>query len=327
MSMRPESPFQAGFGAVLPASSVEEHAANSVGWSLEFDQLGRGRFAGAIAMALGAQAQFATNGFQPGLMVRGSAPPGTVVLGVMLAGAAVARFRAAPLRDADLMAVRPGEEIDLRVSGPGRIFTATLQPERVQEFFEAVLGFSLDEASAGGGLTSSVSPDARQQEFERIGVDHVLGSPGHLADPVVACQFEEKVIHALCCGLRPARRTARQAGSLALACRAEAFLRANLDGQVTIRDLCAATGASERTLHESFRRHLGTTPKAHLKLLRLHAVRRALLRAEPGMSVRAVAMRWGFFHPGWFSHDYRAQFGCLPTETMRAGRSPRAVAR
>ena len=59
--------------------------------------------------------------------------------------------------------------------------------------------------------------------------------------------------------------------------------------------------------------HLGTTPKAHLKALRLNAVRRDLRAAAPGQGVMDVAMRWGFFHAGWLSQDYRRMFGESPS--------------
>jgi len=85
---------------------------------------------------------------------------------------------------------------------------------------------------------------------------------------------------------------------------------------LTIRDLCQAVGASERTLHLAFRQHLGTTPKAHLKALRLNAVRRDLRAAPPGTGVMDVAMRWGFFHAGWLSQDYRRMFGESPSTTL-----------
>jgi AraC family ethanolamine operon transcriptional activator len=110
-----------------------------------------------------------------------------------------------------------------------------------------------------------------------------------------------------------------------LARRAEEFLRAHLTRPITIRDLCLATGASERTLHDAFRRHLGTTPKAYLKLIRLNAVHRELEQGDPGTTVTGVAMRWGFFHPGWFSHDYRLMFGRTPSDTLRVGHRDGAV--
>jgi transcriptional regulator GlxA family with amidase domain len=102
-----------------------------------------------------------------------------------------------------------------------------------------------------------------------------------------------------------------------LACEAEAWLRQNLTEPLTIADLCQAVQTSERTLHSAFRERLGTTPKLHLKALRLEAARQELLRGASGTRITDVALNWGFLHFGWFSHDYRRCFGETPSETLR----------
>ena len=104
-----------------------------------------------------------------------------------------------------------------------------------------------------------------------------------------------------------------------LAMRAEAWLRENLAEPPTIAALCRALDASERTLHQAFREHLGTTPKAYLKTLRLEAARHALVT---GASARVtdVALDWGFLHFGWFSQDYRRLFAETPSQTLQRSR-------
>jgi AraC family transcriptional regulator, ethanolamine operon transcriptional activator len=108
----------------------------------------------------------------------------------------------------------------------------------------------------------------------------------------------------------------------ALALRAEAWLRQNLADPPTIADLCRALGVSERTLHEAFREHMGTTPKAYLKTLRLNAARHDLVTKAPTTRVTDVALDWGFVHFGWFSQDYRRLFGETPSQTLQRGRVP-----
>jgi transcriptional regulator GlxA family with amidase domain len=104
---------------------------------------------------------------------------------------------------------------------------------------------------------------------------------------------------------------------------AEAWLRENLTEPLTIGDLCAALRTSERTLHAAFREHVGTTPKAFVKALRLGAARQELLHPGPNTRVTDVALRWCFLHFGWFAHDYHARFGETPSRTLRrAARRP-----
>ena len=100
------------------------------------------------------------------------------------------------------------------------------------------------------------------------------------------------------------------------------WLREHLTDNLSVGDLCRALNARERTLHAAFCNHVGTSPKAYLKQLRLTAARRDLFRAERGTRVTDVALRWGFLHFGWFAHDYGRHFGEVPSVTLR-----RAVSR
>jgi transcriptional regulator GlxA family with amidase domain len=107
------------------------------------------------------------------------------------------------------------------------------------------------------------------------------------------------------------------AGGRQLVRAAAAWLRAHLTEDLTVRDLCRALNARERTLHAAFCDHLGTSPKAYFKQLRLTAARSELRRAQPGTRVTDVALRWGFLHFGWFAHDYAQHFGETPSATLR----------
>jgi transcriptional regulator GlxA family with amidase domain len=108
-----------------------------------------------------------------------------------------------------------------------------------------------------------------------------------------------------------------------LACEAEAWLRQHLTEPLTIADPCQAVQTSRRALHTAFRERLGTTPKLHLKALRLQAARSELLRGAPGTRITDVALNSGFLHFGWFAQDYHRFFGETPSATLRrAGRRP-----
>jgi len=74
---------------------------------------------------------------------------------------------------------------------------------------------------------------------------------------------------------------------------------------------------SERTLHYAFREVRGLTPMAYFKAVRLNAVRQELKTAAADWAtVREIAQRWGFWHPGEFAAAYRRLFGELPSQTL-----------
>ena len=117
-------------------------------------------------------------------------------------------------------------------------------------------------------------------------------------------------------GRRSAGPSDTQLARLALA--AERYLRQSLRQDLSIADLCRATGASERTLHLAFRQHIGPSPKAYRKALLLNAARRDLAAGRPETTVTRVANHWGFKHLSWFAHDYKALCGESPHESLRA---------
>lgn len=99
--------------------------------------------------------------------------------------------------------------------------------------------------------------------------------------------------------------------------RAEAFIKENPAKPITMADLIEAGGVSERALRAGFVDRYGSSPKAHLTVLRLNAVWSALRSArDAGLSVAQAAMD----HLGRFSGAYRRHFGELPSETLRQAR-------
>ena len=100
--------------------------------------------------------------------------------------------------------------------------------------------------------------------------------------------------------------------------RALAYLRQHFSEKVTLADLTAAAGVSERTLRRNFPRFVGCAPLAYLQRLRLAAARNELARGDDAIS--HVAARHGFTHFGRFAIAYRECFGETPSTTRRRTR-------
>lgn len=90
------------------------------------------------------------------------------------------------------------------------------------------------------------------------------------------------------------------------------------DALLTSADLAAAAGTSVRSMQEAFREHVGASPMAYLRSVRLAGARGDLLAANPddGTTVTSVAHAWGFSHAPRFAHHYRHRFGEPPSETL-----------
>jgi AraC-like DNA-binding protein len=96
---------------------------------------------------------------------------------------------------------------------------------------------------------------------------------------------------------------------------------------LTVSALAARSYVSVRSLQQGFRGHLGTTPMAYLREVRLRRARQDLLESDPSIDgVASIAFRWGFTNLGRFAAAYAAHYGENPAVTLRRS-ADRAVRR
>ncbi len=75
-----------------------------------------------------------------------------------------------------------------------------------------------------------------------------------------------------------------------------------------LSDIAAAACVSASSLLRQFNEHLGLSPGAFLRQVRLDRARNELRRGGSG-SVRELAQRWGFQNASKFSQAYLRRFG------------------
>ena len=86
---------------------------------------------------------------------------------------------------------------------------------------------------------------------------------------------------------------------------------------VTLADLCEASGVSERRVRSAFYECYQMSPTAYLRVTALNAVRRELVEG-PYLrgAVSRAATDWGFWHLSRFAAQYRELFGESPRHTL-----------
>jgi AraC family ethanolamine operon transcriptional activator len=272
-------------------------------WNLEFTQLDRGGFSGALAQAVADDLNVAWARFDIGIEQRGSTPAELITFAVPaipsfrihwrgqeVSGRHLMRFP----RSRELYSIsRPGFEV-LTISVPESTLATTADELRLRDVDREV----------------SEIPAAALEEVRRA-ARRALREPASAAPEVCAALLRAQAA----AGPEPGSpRPATRHGALR---RALDFVDANLKSPLTVRDLCLAADCSERTIRRVFEEHFGVRPKSYLRSRRLAGVRRELLRSTPEEGVvHVLAGRWGFWHMGQFARDYRLQFGELPSESL-----------
>ena len=153
-------------------------------------------------------------------------------------------------------------------------------------------------------------------------------APEIIANPEAARGLEQALIQAMmdCLGGAEVRedRSALRHHAIVLR-RFRRAVEANPDRTLYLAELCAAAGASDRTLRACCQEFLGMSPMRYLWLRRMHLARRALRVADPGAAtVTEIATNYGFWELGRFSVAYRSLFGESPSASLqRPSEDPR----
>ena len=164
----------------------------------------------------------------------------------------------------------------------------------------------------------------RWDRLVRLLCDEARSTPSVLSHPMIAAPLHDAVVagfvHATSHRWRDALERPARSWSRTPVRRAVDAIRHDPTQPFTPTSLARLAGASPRTLHDGFRRHLDTTPMAYLRAVRLERAHTELRGSEPGgTTVAEVAHRWGFGHLSRFSQAYRHTYGRPPGATLRSG--------
>ncbi len=186
---------------------------------------------------------------------------------------------------------------------------------------QALVGRDVIDRSTTHYLRPSVPAISRMLKLQQA-----VGQLAESADDILvlsepAQALEQALLHAITTCLSESLPVQMGSGALrhsAIIARFEEVLAANYDRPLHLAEICAATGASERTLRVSCMEHLGMGPVRYLWLRRMHMADRALIGTAPGSAtVTEVATANGFWELGRFAVEYQALFGEAPSASLR----------
>lgn len=249
---------------------------------------------------------------------------------IFLADAAQPSFRYGGMEvSADAVVVNSAGSIHhLRTSGPTRWAAMSLAPDDLTASSQALFGHALTLPT----LTYVARPHPihmrRLVRLHATAVRLAHSASATLAHPEVARALEDALVCAMlhCLADDPEVNVERRVRHHAIIlARLEEFLAANCGRPIYLAEICAAVGASERTLRVCCDEHLGMGPIRYLWLRRMHLARRELSRADPATTtVTQIATRFGFWELGRFAVSYRRLFGEPPSVSLHraAGEQP-----
>ena len=305
----------------LATGDLDELAQAQHDWSLHYDQLSRGVFAGSVTHVQLPGLRLVREAANCALRQRGEIGRGQVGFALPIALPGDAHFNGQRL-SLDAMMTGRGEGLDLATPAGFSMIAVVVDRELL-----AALWLSLYQKPLAAWLDHQLVVQARPAVADALRATHLglmsrlLASPQLRADDFTVRRLRDDVlvewIEAIPArvDLGGLRTTAARKRVVDRACE---VMLSQPELPPSILQVCHTIGASPRKLEYCFRDVLGTTPLQYLRAVRLNGVRRDLRRnADPAVGVQDIASRWGFWHMSDLSADYKRQFGELPSQTLR----------
>ncbi|MEV0590867.1 AraC family transcriptional regulator [Nonomuraea cavernae] len=229
----------------------------------------------------------------------------------------------------------PTEHLDMRWAARCPQLIVKFDRVTVEQTLEQMLGERLDRPLVFDLGVDMTSGWARSWRAMADLIVHAAEDGGGLAAQSLALAHLENALLSSLLTMQPSNywpqlAAPRRPAVPKVVRRAMGFIEEHAHLPINTADVAGAVAVSTRSLQEGFRTHLGLTPMAHLRDVRLARVHEELLAADPArVTVTVVAARWGFPHQGRFAAAYRDRYGQAPSATLRnsasTGRNPRSA--
>lgn len=228
------------------------------------------------------------------------------------------------------LAAEPGSVAVYRAEGSagvdgyvGRLLAVMIDRHAVEDALADALGRSVTSQIEFQPVMAATTQAVRSWiAMVSVFTEHLFRPHSVLHEPMVGMPFADSVVRGLLLATDHPYRSAlageapepppRVIGA------AIEVIESEPAGPWTVSTLAAHCCVSVRSLQQGFQRHLGTTPMAYLRGVRLRRAHQTLLESDPSTAtVASVAYRWGFSNLGRFAAAHTARYREPPVETLR----------
>jgi|GEM_PF-4787974 len=312
--MNKHDSFISGLRFNKPSCDAEEMREQSVFWSYEHKQYGKGIFKGEITAYHTKRLQLTLADRSVGFFARGGLPVGTTIISFPLLNPQTIHYRGSAIKECQALALNQNEEFEIFTTFPTLMLTIAVDNSLLARQTLSIRGMPFETLRNQDRLT--VNSDEYRWRIKRLtSFLNLLMKRTGKPDEAEEQAIETEILETVLLGAEPAGVVPKPADRLFRAKKAEEYIRNNLSNPITIESLCRYSGTAGRTLHLGFKERFGVTPKAYLRIMRLNRVRKDLRDSNNRKTISLIAKDSGFSHLGHFTEEYRRMFGETPTNT------------
>jgi AraC family ethanolamine operon transcriptional activator len=303
----------------LEGHDIEEYNQIVDPWKVNLRQTETGRFHGRLEFVQLNGILVYREHWSRSILATGATPKGYFMFGGTLSPKKRTTWCDQVLDAGNLACGRPGSETEFTTPSDARHAVILVPTDMIRSYFgvetiEAALVSQRHTLSSSGNLATTLLASMNHA------IDKYLKNPELLSDVEGCSHIESEVLENV------AEIVAHNINEPEIASsntRKMVFERAieiceHLKKPISIPQLAAQVGVSQRTLDLSFQERIGISPRTYIRWNRIRAAHRELLHHDPTTTkVSDVATNWNFTELGRFATEYKCLFGELPSETLK----------
>jgi AraC-like DNA-binding protein len=296
-----------------------EHAALLSGWDQQYFQLDCGQFHGQLQQIGADGIHVFYESVNRRIVQQGSTPSDMLVFGIVLDANSPVTFADRSVTADSMICARANREFVLHFPGESAILGVGVKLPFLQGHPE--LAGRLESYVSTKSSVVPVALGAREQFIAlwRYVTDEAFAlnafAQADLAQRNVTAQILDMLDALVETNSRDEKTDITWMSHSDVVARAHEMIVARPLEPVTVHELCESLRISRRTVQTSFRLVTGKSPVEYMRAIRLNHVRQLLRKAPAAeLTVRDAAQRWGFFHSGHFTQDYRELFDAMPSD-------------
>ncbi len=291
------------------------------GWDQEYFKMVPGRFTGRLEMTQVGSRQVFRELWGQKIRYRGIAPQGTFGFALPLDQRGEGSWVGIPSCRDTIILQAPGLEADFVAPDYLDMLGFAVPEQEFQSIGAALSGndgfnscchntIHLNRANASRFRQDCLYLiDNAKLATSRSDQDYVLRLSEQIAKRLVVLVLNAK---------QPPASVSRPTNPASIVRQATELVMSDPNSRTGLTEICRHLGLSLRALHYAFQDVTGTSPATWLRRIRLNRAHKSLLQSSPEeVLIKRVALDNGFFHLGHFSAQYKALFGCLPSEKLR----------
>ena len=310
----PKEIFPAGTIIHTPFFDPDIVMPDTNGWKLKYTQMEKEKISMSIYAFHTPHIQFSTAFHKISFLLQGEFPKDTVILSY-IHSRSVRNFQNKKVEQYELIVTTSKNEIDLLSMGSSQIFTVTIEENYFYETFRNYFGLAFEDLAQQ--IRFKLIPDKveRFKEDMNAWIRFFLQNDTIEFAPHEYTHIENEIMHSLFCFIDMKERKERISESTLN--KARTFIHEHITSNFLIDDLARELNTNTRNLQRLFKNHAGLSPKSYLQNLRLNEARKEFLAADrKNVSVQDIARKYGFFHMGHFTSEYKRLFGETPSQTL-----------